>query len=253
MDNSTKSRLAIDLDALEAQLKNVHNQPASQPASSRARNNDPLAELARIVGQDDPYRALLSEERAERPAAEEEFKPRRRREPKIFADDGDHAGQFAEDSAAGAMPDPGFNALSLRGTPSQPKGEAPEQYQARFSPAAEGGHPQVGHGIESGEAHEAHHDDDHGQDGQDDTLDGGDDGIHPPLDDEPQERRSRKGLVAVGAVVAVAVIVGGAAFAWRGSGSRGVAGEPPVIAAEKAPTKVQVAKTGADDVPNKQI
>ena len=66
MDNSTKSHLAIDLDTLEAQLKNVHHQ---QPPR-RPRNNDPLSELARIVGQDDPYRAILANERMAAPAEE---------------------------------------------------------------------------------------------------------------------------------------------------------------------------------------
>jgi hypothetical protein len=79
MDHSTKSRLAIDLDALEAQLKNVHNQ---QPAR-RPRSNDPLAELARIVGQDDPYRAILANERAEAPV-EDPARRKRRREPTLF-------------------------------------------------------------------------------------------------------------------------------------------------------------------------
>ncbi len=47
MAEVSKSRLALDLEEIERQLS--HSAP--QPGSSR---NDPLAELARIVGQDDP-------------------------------------------------------------------------------------------------------------------------------------------------------------------------------------------------------
>ncbi len=55
MTDTTRNRLAIDLDEIERQLV----QPA--PVAGR---QDPLAELARIVGQDDPFRAIL----ADRPA-----------------------------------------------------------------------------------------------------------------------------------------------------------------------------------------
>lgn len=48
------SRHAIDLDEIERQL--AQEAPS---ASSGARKGDPLAELARIVGQDDPFRSLL--------------------------------------------------------------------------------------------------------------------------------------------------------------------------------------------------
>ena len=47
------SRAQIDLEALARDLR--HEGAASRPAAK----SDPLAELARIVGQDDPFRALL--------------------------------------------------------------------------------------------------------------------------------------------------------------------------------------------------
>lgn len=58
MSQPAKTRFALDLDDLERQLR----QTASvQP---RATASDPLAELARIVGQDDPFKSILPEKKA---------------------------------------------------------------------------------------------------------------------------------------------------------------------------------------------
>jgi hypothetical protein len=51
---SQKSRFAIDLDDLERQLRNMQTNEARQPAA------DPLAELARLVGQDDPLKDVFA-------------------------------------------------------------------------------------------------------------------------------------------------------------------------------------------------
>ncbi|GEP10452.1 SPOR domain-containing protein [Methylobacterium gnaphalii] len=63
-------RAAIDFDAFERDLSQTSLANPAAPAPSRA---DPLAELARIVGQDDPFRALLAsrgDQAAPRPAVE---------------------------------------------------------------------------------------------------------------------------------------------------------------------------------------
>ena len=58
----SNQRLVLDLDDIERQLKEAQLPP--QPPK-----NDPLAELARIVGQDDPFRTLIAgEKQARRPA-----------------------------------------------------------------------------------------------------------------------------------------------------------------------------------------
>ncbi len=59
MSDQTKSRFAVDLDDLERQLRQT---AGGQP---RAVHNDPLAELARIVGQDDPFKAMFAERKAQ--------------------------------------------------------------------------------------------------------------------------------------------------------------------------------------------
>ena len=62
----SNQRLVLDLDDIERQLREAQSQPPrpSQPPAK----SDPLAELARIVGQNDPFRSLIAGERAARPA-----------------------------------------------------------------------------------------------------------------------------------------------------------------------------------------
>ena len=62
MAQRSNQRLVLDLDDIERQLREAQLPP--QPPK-----NDPLAELARIVGQDDPFRTLIAgEKQARRPA-----------------------------------------------------------------------------------------------------------------------------------------------------------------------------------------
>ena len=60
-EQANKSRFAIDLDDLEKQLK--------APAPPAAKGGDALAELARIVGRDDPLKGLFAQRQAQAPAA----------------------------------------------------------------------------------------------------------------------------------------------------------------------------------------
>ena len=64
MSESAKPRFAIDLNEIERQLAQAGN-PHPQPAS--AARSDPLAELARIVGQDDPFQSILANDGSARP------------------------------------------------------------------------------------------------------------------------------------------------------------------------------------------
>ena len=70
MSDSAKKRLAIDLDEIERQLRQTappatpDHAPPQRGGDTAGTKPDPLAELARIVGQDDPYRTLLSADRA---------------------------------------------------------------------------------------------------------------------------------------------------------------------------------------------
>jgi SPOR domain len=60
-EQANKSRFAIDLDDLEKQLKS--------PAPVAARGGDALAELARIVGRDDPLKGLFAQRQAQSSAS----------------------------------------------------------------------------------------------------------------------------------------------------------------------------------------
>ena len=59
MSEPNRQRPVIDLDELERQLRDASG-PRAEPRAvpSSAPSEDPLAELARIVGQDDPFRDL---------------------------------------------------------------------------------------------------------------------------------------------------------------------------------------------------
>ena len=62
MSNQTKARFAVDLDDLERQLR------VTAGAQPKTQSSDPLAELARIVGQDDPFKAMFADKHAPAPA-----------------------------------------------------------------------------------------------------------------------------------------------------------------------------------------
>ena len=57
MSESVKPRFAIDLNEIERQLAQAGNPHPQQAPVGRS---DPLAELARIVGQDDPFKSILA-------------------------------------------------------------------------------------------------------------------------------------------------------------------------------------------------
>jgi hypothetical protein len=72
--------------------------------------------------------------------------------------------------------------------------------------------------------------------------------------DEAPPAKRRGGLTTVAAVVALAILGTGGVYAYRAwTGPSGVAGEPPVIKAEQAPTKVVPAAPSGDNQLNKQI
>lgn len=82
------SRATVDFDAFERELRQTSQEAIPAKAPAAAPKGDPLAELARIVGQDDPFRALLeareksgaqaaSAIRASEPRAQEGGRPAR--------------------------------------------------------------------------------------------------------------------------------------------------------------------------------
>ncbi|MDJ1157138.1 SPOR domain-containing protein [Chelatococcus sp. SYSU_G07232] len=262
MHDSTKSRLALDLEEIERELKQV-------PASARpTRQEDPLAELARIVGQDDPFRAILSADRQAKPVAGARI--------------GLQAAPLLPDTAsgAGAVSAGGqFDDLGLRGPFTekpyvQPPGGHLDLRDRRFEPvddyaaspyAGRGGGAEVdqwsvdqrGYGAQA-EDYQAYAQG--AQAGYADRYDPYYDarGDGQPYADEAGEsdfvplepRRSRKGLIAVATVLGIAVIGVSGVFALRGGSGGTISGEPPVIKADNEPAKVQPQNPGGVEIPN---
>lgn len=251
MTDSMKSRLAIDLSALEQQLRSAQG----QPTSSRERNDDPLSELARIVGQDDPFRTLLASEQPRRPASETS---RLSRQDRNEAKQESYVPELRP--AARPFDEPRFSRAAATAQPAS---------QARFAqpifdaPPARAGFDH--HPAHDDRAHAANAD--LGQDSDydeyaysEEAAELADQADYAEDQGEPATppvaaRRSRKGLIAVVAVLGVAVIGVAAALSLKGSGSSSFAGEPPVIKADNAPTKIQPQNPGGAEVPNqsKQI
>lgn len=95
------SRVPVDYDGYEQD-----RQPAPVEQARQGARPDPLAELARIVGQDDPFRALLEAKEAKEASRAE---PRGRVEP-VMPSYGDAQGLSAtrnEPTLSAPMPEPG--------------------------------------------------------------------------------------------------------------------------------------------------
>ncbi|WP_456633814.1 SPOR domain-containing protein [Bradyrhizobium sp. USDA 10063] len=73
-------------------------------------------------------------------------------------------------------------------------------------------------------------------------------------DEEPPPRKRTSGLMTVGAVLALAVVGTGAAFAYRTYVGSPRSGEPPIIKADNSPTKVMPAQPdGAGKAPDRMV
>ena len=195
---------------------------ASQPpmrsaltaAPAAASGSDPLAELARLIGQNDPF-AEYGREHARGAAQQAPQAP-------AYADDRyaaapAHAGQHqdfaADDQHFGNYP--------------QQFGAAPTAYPQR---AQVPGYPPQDAGYDDGAEYQAN------------AHVGAED--HDFYDDVPPRRRM--GILAIAAVFALAVIGTAGAFGYRAIfGSSGASGPPPVIKADSSPTKIVPARPGA--------
>ncbi len=206
MTQTARNRFAIDLDEIERQL-------SSQPSASK---HDPLSELARVVGQDDPFRSILKSpappaRAVQDPAYDDLFVPR--------------------EAPRGQAPQPQYDfeaelAASLR---------APAQVQS--VPAYE---PQAYAQPHAYQPAPADWEADYGE---------------QVRDLQPSARRGRKGLLAVAAVLGVAALGVGSALVLGVGRPGAISGEPPLITAQPGPLKVQPENPGGVEIPNqnKQI
>jgi len=208
MSHSMKPRPAVDLDEFERQLHQAQQAPAGR--------HDPLAELARIVGQDDPFRSLLANEG-----------PAKTRQPATNAFD--DLFTYPDDNAG--------NGAHLRGSVQDQGQLGSDDRYGSFGPATLA---------------------------QDDTRGPYAGGYEGASDDYAsadasypvEQRRSRKGIYAVGAVLGVAVVAAGGAFLmFDGKVGALAGGDPPLVKASVEPIKIQPQSPGGVEIPNqnKQI
>ncbi len=234
MSESPKPRFAIDLNEIERQLAQAG---APQNHQASATRNDPLAELARIVGQDDPFQSILANDGSSRP-----------RQQSASVDD-----LFAvRDTMT-----PAAREVPVRGSHA---GQASPSYDHDGYPHARAAEPAYGHQPARQEQYEQ---DSYGNEAYaqdyypdqaaqypDQGYDDADQVNYPPV----EKARSRKGPVAIAAVLGALVLGGGGAYMASGSSSI-TGGEPPLIKADNEPTKVQPQNPGGVEIPNqnKQI
>jgi len=221
---------------------------ASDADDDRASNppargeSDPLAELARLIGQTDPFGA----------AAKTPHPLQSRANVRPQYDSAEH-----DDGSAPAGPPP-WMARARHEAPSEPHYEEPEpDYQP--SPV----HPLHRYAAQSAtEPEQDYHEPQHHADEQPADPSRYDDALYGQLesgaqeyardpafpddpyayqsgyDEEPEPKKRSSGLMTVIAVLALAVVGTGAAFAYRTYVATPRSGEPPIIKADNSPTKV---------------
>jgi len=222
--------------------------------------SDPLAELARLIGQTDPFSSMgranaQVQPRARptdqyQPAPEEEFddappapagpppwmQRANRQEVPPAQDYPTSVHPLQRYAAARPAPAPDYQQPSDYRQPAYDEAD-PEPDPARYDEALYGQ-------LETG-AEETPHDPAYGEDAYA-YQDGYDDGA----EELPQRRRG--GIVTVAAVLALAVIGTGAAFAYRTYVGTPHSGEPPIIRADAGPTKIVPAPSdGSAKVPDR--
>ena len=237
------------------------------PSADEARGeSDPLAELARLIGQNDPLGAPakpaprplqsranvrpqqeydLPEEEPEAPPSPPAWMQRARHEtplpPPPLPQEYD---QKYDDEPEYQQPAPVHPlhryAAQPPQAPAQDYDEAPQQYAdepqhdpSRYDDALYGR-------LETGE-HDyqrdpAYPDDPYAYQGE--------------YEEEPAPKKRSSGLMTVAAVLALAVVGTGAAFAYRTFVGSPRSGEPPIIRADNSPTKVVPAQSDASAAKN---
>lgn len=226
--------------------------PSDAPRES---GSDPLAELARLIGQNDPFndvgkraaarKPLDSVKADDRPAPEWLARPASSHEQDDNYADGQHAAPRADYTPAVYQADHHDTAAHYDAPAKQDY--RPQAVAGDFAHES----PYAAHEPHAGRdfaAHDQHGDTHQGDDryrvalpSRDYEGDGyyADDGHLPPQGEErPASDKRRSGIVTIAAVLGLAVIGTAGAFGYRAftSGS-GASSSPPVIKADPAPAK----------------
>lgn len=212
-------------------------------ASSSASGSDPLAELARLIGQSDPF-GEFSRENARRAAAAQPQQALPAEPAPVHA-----APPVTPTDAYAAQDYQGYYATPAA-RPQQPYdqpdyGQAPQDFgQPGYDPAVYAQHDAYAQGAMPGY-----------------PPAGAYDPNNPPYsaeeqdlyDDVPPSKR-RMGIMVIAGVFALAILGTAGAFGYRALfGSSGASSPPPVIKADTAPSKVVPAAASKDAQSNKII
>jgi len=220
---------------------------ASEPpvrSAAKPSGNDPLAELARLIGQTDPF-AEFGRESARRASPPQ---PSERSDWNTQPLGSPFASQPSAAPRAPAAPQKlGGNGYFTA------RPESDEQAMGARLPFGGAALPRVDEGYQAEQDAHGYEADQVGYE-----QDGYEQGAHQQVDeayyeDVPPARR-RLGIMAIAGVFALAVIGTAGAFGYRALfGSSGSTQPPPVIKADAGPSKVVPATTGKDAQSNKLI
>jgi hypothetical protein len=224
-----------------------------EPHASARAESDPLAELARLIGQTDPF----AMGRANQPV------PPRAAEPDPY----EHPAPSDDDPPAG--PPPWMQRATRHEAPQEdypehypnPSAEHPVRRYATPVAAPEPEyHPAPSFAEADHEADPSRYDEalygrlDPGQQPHDPAYADDAYAYQDGYADEPEDqvRKRSNGLITVVAVLALAVVGTGAAFAYRTYVGSPRSGEPPIIKADAGPTKIVPAPAdGTSKVPDR--
>jgi hypothetical protein len=243
-----------------------------QHAGGKA-EGDPLAELARLIGQTDPFGTQgRSDARAARPAAPEPYQP----PVESYPQESYSQETYQEDYSAAQEeppPQPGPPAWMRRANV-QPQPALPPQqdYPAAVHPLHRYANEQTApvpdyHQAEAYQEPVAEPDPSRYDDALYGQLEAGDQDFQrdPSYPDDPyayqrdypeeevdEPKKRRGGVMTVAAVLTLAVVGTGGAFAYRTFMGAPRSGEPPIIKADNTPIKVVPAPTdGSAKVPDR--
>jgi len=219
---------------------------ANTSAPAKA-DSDPLAELARLIGQTDPFGATTAK-------TPHPLQSRANIRPQYDSVD-------EEEVSAPAGPPPWMQRARHDAPPQQPYEEPEPEYQPspvhplhRYAAQQPAAHEQDYHEPEQQYADEQPVDPSRYDDALYGKLESGEqefarDPAFPDdpyayqsgYEEEPEPKKRSTGLMTVVAVLALAVVGTGGAFAYRTYVGSPRSGEPPIIKADNSPTKVMAA------------
>jgi SPOR domain len=218
---------------------------AGDPQAPAKGDSDPLAELARLIGQTDPFAMGRANQPVQpRRAVREEYQEEHQEYQEPAApDDEPAAGRPPWMQRAASQPQEARQPTAMRRYATPLAAPAPDYHQEPpFADAEQEPDPSRYDEALYGELDPGEEEPVHDPDYPDDPYYAYQDGEEP----EESIRRRGGGVVTVVMVLALAVIGTGAAFAYRTYVGSARGGEPPIIKADNSPTKIVPASADAN-------